>query len=90
MADKLVNMFDFVNPLDIQGFVKQVEDTFIRASAHHETSGRHLKILGFQLYDMNLDNSVCEYDMYSSIKGSNDELFIYAIHQDFKDMHNKF
>jgi len=90
MADKIVNMFDFVNPLDIQGFVKQVEDIFIRASVHHETSGRHLKILGFQFYDMNLDSAVCEFDMYSSIKSCNDELFIYAMHQDFKDMHTKF
>ena len=29
---------------------------------------------------MNLDNNICEYDMYSSIKSSLDELFIYAIH----------
>ena len=39
---------------------------------------------------MNLDNYVCEYDMYSSIKSCNNDLFIYALHQDFKDMHNKF
>lgn len=28
--------------------------------------------------------------MYSSIKSCNDDLFIYALYQDFKDMHNKF
>lgn len=29
-ADKIVNLFEFVNPLDLTGFSKQIEDIFIR------------------------------------------------------------
>jgi hypothetical protein len=53
IAEKISNIFDFINPLDLQGFYKQVEEIFIKGSQHQETSGRHLKMLAFQLYDMN-------------------------------------
>lgn len=35
---------------------------------------------------MNTDYNVCEYDLFSAIKNANDSVFIYAIHQDFKDI----
>jgi hypothetical protein len=38
---------------------------------------------------MNQDNSVCEYDLFSSIKNSNDGVFISAVHSDFKDIMTK-
>ena len=34
MADRIVNLFDFVNPLDLTAFCKQVEDIFLKASQH--------------------------------------------------------
>jgi hypothetical protein len=89
IADKISNIFDFINPLDLQGFYKQVEEIFIKSSQHHETPARHLKMLAFQLYDMNADNLVCEYDLYSSIKNSLDSLFLSALHLDFKDLQQK-
>ena len=52
-ADKIVNLFDFVNPLDLQSFNKQVEEIFIKSSQHNDSSGKHLKMIAFQLYDMN-------------------------------------
>jgi hypothetical protein len=47
IADKISNIFDFINPLDLQGFQKQVEEIFIKSSQHHETPGKHLKMLAF-------------------------------------------
>ncbi len=55
MADRVVSLFDFVNPLDLVAFQKQVEDIFLRGSQHQESAGRHLKLLAFQLFDMNSD-----------------------------------
>lgn len=45
--------------------------------------------MAFQLFDMNNDGQLCEYDLFSSIKNCNDTLFIYALHQDFKDLMDK-
>jgi hypothetical protein len=47
MADRIVSLFDFVNPLDLVAFVKQVEDIFLKGSQHQESAGRHLKLLAF-------------------------------------------
>ena len=47
MADKIINLFDFVNPLDLAGFCKQVDEIFIKSSSHQESSGKYLKVLAF-------------------------------------------
>lgn len=48
MADRVVNLFDFVNPLDLVVFVKQVEDIFFgKGVVNQESAGRHLKVLAF-------------------------------------------
>ena len=49
-----------------------------------------LKQIGFNIYDMNSDNSICEYDLFSLIKHtSDDSLFIETINQDLKDIRRK-
>ena len=48
MADRIVLLFDFVNPLDVTAFSKQVEEIFIKGGQiHHDPQGRHLKLLAF-------------------------------------------
>lgn len=50
--------------------------------------------MAFNMFDMNGDNYIDEYDLYSFIKHSNESLFIESVNQDFKDirvkMANKF
>jgi hypothetical protein len=48
-----------------------------------------LKQIAFNLYDMNSDNHICEYDLFSFIKHSDNKLFIESINQDFKDIRKK-
>ena len=48
-----------------------------------------LKQIAFNLYDMNCDNYICEYDLFSIIRHTNNNLFTDAIKQDFKDMRRK-
>jgi Ca2+-binding EF-hand superfamily protein len=48
-----------------------------------------LKQIAFNLYDMNCDNYICEYDLFSFIKNSDNKLFIESINQDFKDIRKK-
>lgn len=38
---------------------------------------------------MNSDNFICEYDLFSFIKHSDNKLFIESINQDFKDIRKK-
>lgn len=38
---------------------------------------------------MNSDNHICEYDLFSFIKHSDNKLFIESINQDFKDIRKK-
>ena len=38
---------------------------------------------------MNCDNYICEYDLFSFIKHSDNNLFIQSINQDFKDIRKK-
>ena len=38
---------------------------------------------------MNCDNYICEYDLFSFIKHSDNKLFIESINQDFKDIRKK-
>ncbi len=38
---------------------------------------------------MNCDNYICEYDLFSFIKNSDNKLFIESINQDFKDIRKK-
>lgn len=38
---------------------------------------------------MNCDNYICEYDLFSFIKHSDNKLFIESINQDFKDIRRK-
>jgi hypothetical protein len=48
VAEKIVNLFDFVNPLDLIAFCKQVEEIFLRGIVNNpEGSGKHLKMLAF-------------------------------------------
>ena len=39
---------------------------------------------------MNADNAICEYDLFSMIKNSNDHIFIRALEQDIKDITKAF
>ena len=48
-----------------------------------------LKQIGFNIYDMNYDNAICEYDLFSLIRHSQDSLFIETINQDFKDIRRR-
>ena len=41
------------------------------------------------MFDMNGDNHVDEYDLYSCIKNSTESLFIESVNQDFKDIRIK-
>ena len=38
---------------------------------------------------MNCDNRICEYDLFSIIKSTNNKLFIETINQDFIDIRGK-
>ena len=48
-----------------------------------------LKQIAFNIYDMNSDNRLCEYDLFASIKSTNNKLFIDTINQDFIDIRAK-
>ena len=49
-----------------------------------------VKQIAFNLFDMNCDNYICQYDLFSVIKNlKNNELFIESINQDFKDIRKR-
>ena len=45
-----------------------------------------LKQTPFSLYDMNSDGAVCEYDLFSIIRHTDNKMFAKAITQDLRDI----
>jgi Ca2+-binding EF-hand superfamily protein len=45
-----------------------------------------LKQIAFTLYDMNSDGAVCEYDLFSIIRHTDNKMFIESINQDIRDI----
>ena len=94
LAGKLCALFDWSNNLNYKDFYQQFDNIIINCHSNlHQDSVTHLislKQIGFNIYDMNSDNSICEYDLFSLIKHtSDDSLFIETINQDLKDIRRK-
>lgn len=45
-----------------------------------------LKRMAFNLYDMNCDNQICEFDLFSVVKHSENPIFLHAISEDLNDI----
>ena len=80
-ADKIVPLFDWsTKNMDYIQFFKQFESLFIKPHPLERHSS-FLKQVAFSLLDMNSDNCLCEYDMFSIIKTSDDDkMFLEAVH----------
>lgn len=48
-----------------------------------------LKQIGFFIFDMNSDNTICEYDLFSMVRNFNDSFFIDCLNQDIKDIRSR-
>lgn len=52
----------------------------------HKKQLMTLKQIGFSLFDMNCDNIVCDFDLFSLVRQTEEEFFIEYISQDIKDI----
>lgn len=94
LANKLCSLFDWSNQLDYKEFYIQLDSLIVNSGIcsksldpiNHMIS---LKQIAFNLYDMNCDNHICEYDLFSIIRHTDNILFCEAINQDFKDTRDK-
>lgn len=91
LASKLISLFDMTNNLNYNTFYQQVDQIFLSSgisSINYDllTQNLALKQICFMAYDMNCDNSVCEFDLFSVIKSTDNSLFTATIKQDFMDI----
>lgn len=97
MANKLCALFDWSKrELDFKEFYQQYDQIFQNSGVMQMTEQLEvdthliaLKQIAFNLYDMNCDHHICQYDLFSVIKHVNNELFIDAINQDIKDVRRR-
>ena len=82
--------------LDYKHFYEQLDQVIMNSgtsyTAHIQDYSSHiisLKQIAFNIYDMNCDHRICEYDLFSIIKSTNNKLFIDTINQDFIDIRAK-
>ena len=90
LASKLCALFSWSasgsTKLDYKAFYEQLDQVImnsgISSSPHIQDYSSHiisLKQIAFNIYDMNCDNRICEYDLFSIIKSTNNKLFIETI-----------
>ena len=78
--------------MDYNNFYRQLDQLIINSgklSGHASEMKTHLvslKQIAFSLYDMNSDGAVCEYDLFSIIKHTDNKMFIQSINQDISDI----
>lgn len=80
-AAKICALFDWsLTTLDYNAFYKQLDQTIINSGIFPQQMDflNHIitvKQTAFTIYDMNCDNSICEYDLFSIIRHTENELF---------------
>lgn len=96
MSNKICNLFDWSNPLDHKTFYQFVNEIFIcnEDYAISPTVDKNLidvclKQIAFFIFDMNVDNAICEYDLFSVLRGFSDKFFIDCLDQDIKDIRTR-
>ena len=94
LANKLCSLFDWSNQLDYKEFYIQLDALIVNSGICSKSLDQmnhiiSLKQIAFNLYDMNCDNHICEYDLFSIIRHTDNSLFCEAINQDFKDIRAK-
>ena len=78
--------------MDYNNFYKQLDQVILNTGFLHYTTcdaQMHLTLLkqtSFSLYDMNADGAVCEYDLFSIIRHTDNKMFAKAITQDIRDI----
>ena len=88
LALKMASLFDWGTQfIKYEPFYKTIENLILRPSENFDECLSALKLLTFNLYDLNNDLYICEADLFSLLKAqSNDKFFKDVIYRDIMDI----
>ena len=80
ICNKFCTLFQWDNSKTFKEFYKEIDEILVNNANNTERDLlQHihaLKQVAFTMFDMNQDNSICDYDLFSLIKNSNENLYI--------------
>jgi Ca2+-binding EF-hand superfamily protein len=72
IAQKILVLFDWSNPLKFDKFTERILEFFLQPGTGTDNdymeSVRTLKLMAYNLYDMNNDGMLCESDLFSLLR----------------------
>jgi len=101
IAQKILVLFDWSNPLKFDKFTERILEFFLQPGTGTDNdymeSVRTLKLMAYNLYDMNNDGMLCESDLFSLLRcmqkdrifsdeSQRDEFFKQVLYQDIMDI----